>query len=73
MRRTTDERADLQLKAEIEPRGLLQNLVVAPAKQPKGRFTVAGGRRYRALASLPNESRPGTGREVPSTPTASAE
>ncbi len=53
VRRTIDEQADLQLKADIEARGLLQNLVVAPAKKPKGRFTVeAGGRRFRALACL---------------------
>ena len=29
VRRRTDEQADLQLKADIEARGLLQNLVVA--------------------------------------------
>ncbi|MFN3727559.1 MAG: ParB N-terminal domain-containing protein [Allosphingosinicella sp.] len=58
VRRTTDEQADLQLKADIEARGLLQNLVVAPAKKPKGRFTVeAGGRRLRALASLAEEGK----------------
>lgn len=58
VRRTTDEQADLQLKADIEARGLLQNLVVAPAKKPKGRFTVeAGGRRFRALASLAEEGK----------------
>ena len=52
VRRTTDEQADLQLKADIEARGLLQNLVVARAKKPKGGFTVeSGGRRFRALAS----------------------
>jgi ParB family chromosome partitioning protein len=58
VRRTTDEQANLQLKADIEARGLLQNLVVAPAKKPKGRFTVeAGGRRFRALASLAEEGK----------------
>jgi ParB-like chromosome segregation protein Spo0J len=31
VRRTTDERADLQLKTDIEARGLLQNLVVRAA------------------------------------------
>ena len=58
VRRTTDEQADLQLKADIEARGLLQNLVVAPARKSKGRFTVeAGGRRFRALASLAEEGK----------------
>jgi ParB family chromosome partitioning protein len=58
VRRSTDEQADLQLKADIEARGLLQNLVVAPAKKPRGRFTVeAGGRRFRAMASLADEGK----------------
>jgi ParB family chromosome partitioning protein len=58
VRRACDEQADLQLKADIEARGLLQNLVVAPARKPKGRFTVeAGGRRFRALASLAAEGK----------------
>jgi len=58
VRRTTDEQADLQLKADIEARGLLQNLVVSPTKKPRGRFTVeAGGRRFRALASLAEEGK----------------
>jgi ParB family chromosome partitioning protein len=58
VRRTTDEQADLQLKADIDARGLLQNLVVAPAKKPKGRFTVeAGGRRFAALVSLAHEGK----------------
>jgi ParB family transcriptional regulator, chromosome partitioning protein len=58
VRRTSDEQADLQLKADIEARGLLQNLVVAPAKKPKGRFTVeAGGRRFAALVSLAEEGK----------------
>ncbi|HEX8666938.1 MAG TPA: ParB/RepB/Spo0J family partition protein [Allosphingosinicella sp.] len=65
VRRTTDDQADLQLKADIEARGLLQNLVVAPAKKPKGRFSVeAGGRRFRALASLAEEGKLGTDHEV---------
>jgi ParB family chromosome partitioning protein len=58
VRRTSDEQADLQLKADIEARGLLQNLVVAAARKPKGKFTVeAGGRRFRALASLAEEGK----------------
>jgi hypothetical protein len=44
VRRSTDAHADLQLKADIEP-GVAPNLVVAPAKKPRGAFTVeAGGR-----------------------------
>lgn len=58
VRRASDEQADLQLKADIEARGLLQNLVVAPSKKPKGRFTVeAGGRRLRALKTLAHEGK----------------
>lgn len=58
VRRAIDEQADLQLKADIEARGLLQNLVVAPAKKPKGSFTVeAGGRRLRALTNLAEEGK----------------
>ena len=34
VRHARDEQADLQLKADIAARGLLQNLVVAPAKKP---------------------------------------
>jgi ParB family transcriptional regulator, chromosome partitioning protein len=53
VRRSSDEQADAQLKADIAARGLLQNLVVAPIKKPRGSFTVeAGGRRLRALLSL---------------------
>src|SRR5437870_4992606 len=53
VRRSSDEAADRQLKADIAARGLLQNLVVAPAKKPRGCFTVeAGGRRLRALQAL---------------------
>lgn len=57
VRHGSDEQADLQLKADIAARGLLQNLVVAPAKKPKGSFTVeAGGRRLRVLQALVEES-----------------
>jgi ParB family chromosome partitioning protein len=53
VRRSSDEQADAQLKTDIAARGLLQNLVVAPAKKPRGSFTVeAGGRRFGALKSL---------------------
>jgi len=58
VRRTTDEQADLELKADIEARGLLQNLVVTSVKKPRGSFAVeAGGRRLRALLSLAEEGK----------------
>ena len=54
----TDEQADLELKADIEARGLLQNLVVTAAGKPRGSFAVeAGGRRLRALQSLADEGK----------------
>jgi ParB family transcriptional regulator, chromosome partitioning protein len=53
VRRQTDAAADLQLKADIAARGLLQNLVVTSAAKPKGSFAVeAGGRRLAALKTL---------------------
>jgi ParB family chromosome partitioning protein len=56
VRRVSDEGADRQLKADIEARGLLQNLVVAAAKKPRGIYTVeAGGRRLQALKSLADD------------------
>ncbi len=66
VRRSTDEQADLQLKADIEARGLLQNLVVAPAKKPRGAFAVeAGGRRLRALNALVRDGKLDDAHEVP--------
>ena len=65
VRRAVDEAADLQLKSDIEARGLLQNLVVAPAKKPRVTCTVeAGGRRLRALLSLAEEGKLDAGHEV---------
>jgi ParB family chromosome partitioning protein len=53
VRRADDELADAQLKADIEARGLLQNLVVTSVARPRGCFAVeAGGRRLRALQGL---------------------
>lgn len=53
VRRSADEQADQQLRADIEARGLLQNLVVTSAGKPRGSFAVeAGGRRLRALQAL---------------------
>ena len=58
VRRSTDEQADLELKADIEARGLLQNLVVTSVAKPKGRFAVeAGSRRLRALQHLAEEGK----------------
>lgn len=58
VRRTADEQADLQLKADIEARGLLQNLVVTGAAKPRGSFAVeAGGRRLKALQRLAEEGK----------------
>jgi ParB family transcriptional regulator, chromosome partitioning protein len=58
VRRSVDEQADLQLKADIEARGLLQNLVVTGAAKPRGSFAVeAGGRRLKALQSLAEEGK----------------
>jgi ParB family transcriptional regulator, chromosome partitioning protein len=56
VRRRTYEQADLELKADIEARGLLQNLVVTAAGKPRGCFAVeAGERRRRALQTLADE------------------
>ena len=56
VRRAIDDDADLQLKADIAARGLLQNLVVTRAKKPRGCFAVeAGERRRRALQGLADD------------------
>jgi ParB family chromosome partitioning protein len=58
VRRRTDEQADLELRADIEARGLLQNLVVTGAAKSRGSFAVeAGERRRRALQSLADEGK----------------
>ncbi|MDB5722141.1 MAG: chromosome partitioning protein ParB, partial [Alphaproteobacteria bacterium] len=36
VRRACDPDADLELKADIESHGLLQNLVVTPSRKPRG-------------------------------------
>ena len=65
VRRATNEQADLELKADIEARGLLQNLVVTSATKPKGSFAVeAGGRRLRALQSLAEDGKIAKSHEV---------
>jgi len=38
VRRSSDLDADLRLRADIEARGLLQNLVVSPVRKPRGCF-----------------------------------
>lgn len=54
VRKSSDAVANLQLKADISARGLLQNLVVRKAK--RGKFEVeAGGRRLAALQALAEE------------------
>ncbi len=64
VRRTGDAAADLQLKADIEARGLLQNLLVTAAK-PRGCFAVeAGGRRLAALQALAEEGKLAADHEV---------
>ncbi len=58
VRRATDKQADAQLQADIDARGLLQNLVVTSVAKPKGGFAVeAGGRRLRALLALAEEGK----------------
>ena len=58
VRRASDQQADLELKADIEARGLLQNLVVTSVSKPRGCFAVeAGERRRRALQSLADEGK----------------
>lgn len=56
VRKAGDPQADLELKADIAARGLLQNLVVTSVRKPRGRFAVeAGERRRRALQALVDE------------------
>jgi ParB family chromosome partitioning protein len=65
VRRSVDEQADLQLKADIEARGLLQNLVVTSVAKPRGSFAVeAGGRRLKALRLLAEEGKLAKAHEV---------
>ena len=65
VRRKAEAQADLQLKADIEARGLLQNLVVTSAAKPRGGFTVeAGARRLKALRALAEEGKLAKDHEV---------
>lgn len=58
VRRSGDAAADARLRADIEARGLLQNLIVTANKKPRGTFAVeAGGRRHAALKALADEGK----------------
>ena len=55
VRKTRSEEDDIQLSADIEARGLLQNLLVTRSKK-RGKFAViAGGRRLRAIEMIVDE------------------
>src|SRR6185312_13746798 len=65
VRRSSDPQADVELKADIEARGLLQNLVVTSVKKPKGCFAVeAGERRRQALQALADDGKLATDHQV---------
>ena len=58
VRRQSDPAADSELKADIEARGLLQNLIVTALKKPRGKYAVeGGGRRLAALSALAAEDK----------------
>ena len=66
VRRRSDAAADAQLRADIEARGLLQNLIVTANKKPRGTFAVeAGGRRHAALKALADEGKIAPDFDVP--------
>jgi ParB family chromosome partitioning protein len=54
VRTAPDEQLQIEpMAASIEAKGVLQNLLVTPAKKPRGTFEVFdGGRRWRALRLL---------------------
>jgi ParB family transcriptional regulator, chromosome partitioning protein len=65
VRRSGDPQADAELRADIDARGLLQNLVVASVSKPRGCFAVeAGERRRQALQALADEGRLAKDHEV---------
>ena len=65
VRRSSDPQADLELKADIHARGLLQNLVVTSVKKPRGCFAVeAGERRRQALVALVGDGKLPASHEV---------
>ena len=56
--RKTGHRSIEQLAASILAHGVLNNLIVAPLKKPRGHFEVdAGGRRYHALMLLAEQGK----------------
>lgn len=58
VRRSSDPAADAELKADIEARGLLQNLIVTATRKPRGSFAVEGGsRRLSALSAIAAEGK----------------
>lgn len=58
VRHQSDPAADAELKADIEARGLLQNLIVTAVKKPRRCFAVEGGeRRRRQLTELAGEGK----------------
>jgi len=58
VRKTSDSTADAELKADIEARGLLQNLIVTAVKKPRGSFAVeGGGRRLAALTAIADDGK----------------
>jgi hypothetical protein len=65
VRRENDSQADFEHKADIEARGLIQNLVVTSVAKPRGCFAVEGGeRRRRALQRLAEEGKLAPDHEV---------
>ena len=65
VRRSSDPKADLELKADIETRGLLQNLVVTSVRKPRGCFAIeAGERRRQALLALVDEGKLAADHEI---------
>lgn len=57
VRKTASPTADAELKASILAHGLMQNLVVVPAKKKGWYEVIAGGRRLEALKELVDEGK----------------
>ena len=72
VRRRPDDLLEIpQMAADLEARGVLQNLLVTPVKKPRGTFEVFdGGRRLRGLLMLAERGtrlrQPETGLSQPS-------
>jgi ParB-like chromosome segregation protein Spo0J len=66
VRWSSDPAADAELKADIEARGLLQNLIVTAAKKPRGSFAVeGGGRRLGALCAIAADGKSAKDVDIP--------